>query len=54
MIIFQVGVEYYESIKDRKHIYFQRRLNNLMTKPAFLMSSTKAFEKMEEKVNPKD
>ncbi|KAM3146852.1 hypothetical protein pb186bvf_001006 [Paramecium bursaria] len=45
--LYMIGVEYYESIKDRKHIYFQRKLNTLMTKPQFMMATQNPQNKKE-------
>ncbi|CAD8198603.1 unnamed protein product [Paramecium octaurelia] len=48
--LYMEGVEYYESIKDRRHLYFQRKLNALMLKPTFI----NATQKFEESHKPKD
>ncbi|CAD8091054.1 unnamed protein product [Paramecium primaurelia] len=48
--LYMEGVEYYESIKDRRHLYFQRKLNALMLKPSFINATTK----YEESHKPKD
>ena len=40
----QIGVEYYESIKDRRHTFFQKKLNALMVKPSFINTTTKIEE----------
>ncbi|CAD8203184.1 unnamed protein product [Paramecium octaurelia] len=48
--LYMEGVEYYESIKDRRHLYFQRKLNALMLKPTFI----NATNKYEESQKPKD
>ncbi|CAD8197742.1 unnamed protein product [Paramecium pentaurelia] len=48
--LYMEGVEYYESIKDRRHLYFQRKLNALMLKPTFI----NATQKYEESHKPKD
>ncbi|CAK59229.1 unnamed protein product (macronuclear) [Paramecium tetraurelia] len=48
--LYMEGVEYYESIKDRRHLYFQRKLNALMLKPTFI----NATQKFEESHKPQD
>ncbi|CAD8104988.1 unnamed protein product [Paramecium sonneborni] len=47
--LYMEGVEYYESIKDRRHLYFQRKLNALMLKPTFINTTTKYEESQKPK-----
>ncbi|CAD8119443.1 unnamed protein product [Paramecium sonneborni] len=47
--LYMEGVEYYESIKDRRHLYFQRKLNALMLKPTFINATTKYEESQKPK-----
>lgn len=52
--LYALGVEYFESLRSYKYLYFQKKMNTLMISPQFMnaMNNTKAEEAAKSSNNP--